>query len=84
MDTLQREYWTGPPVLHSIGWRLQKHVGEREREAVCELWTHQLGWELRLVVDGGEFQRSQVARSIREMLDVVDHWKEAMTGKGWA
>jgi hypothetical protein len=53
------------------------------RQAVCELWSHQLGWELRLVIDGGELTRSQVCRSNDEILDMQEQWKAAMIGKGW-
>jgi hypothetical protein len=56
----------------------------RSRQAVCELWSHQLGWELRLVVDGGDFRRSEVCRSQDEVLDVTEQWKAAMVGRGWA
>jgi hypothetical protein len=49
---------------------------------VCELWSHEFGWELRLVVDGGELTRSQVCRSQDEVLDVTEQWKAAMVGKG--
>jgi hypothetical protein len=49
---------------------------------VCELWSHEFGWELRLVVDGGELIRSQVCRSQDEVLDVTEQWKAAMVGKG--
>jgi len=48
------------------------------------LWSHQLGWELRLVVDGDDFRRSQVCRSQDEVLDVTEQWQAAMVGRGWA
>jgi hypothetical protein len=54
------------------------------RDKPCaRLWSHQLGWELRLVIDGGELQRSQVCRSNDEILDTQAQWKSAMVGKGW-
>ena len=84
MSTLYRENWTGPPVKHSDGWRLEKTIAGRQRHAVCELWVHPLGFELRLVTDGGEFQRSQVCRSQDEVLTVTAEWKAAMIEKGWA
>jgi hypothetical protein len=83
MNTLQRENWNGHPVSLGDGWRLAKVVGGRQRHAVCELWSHQFGWELRLVTDGGEFQRSQVCRSQDGVLSVTAEWKAAMLGKGW-
>jgi len=51
---------------------------------VWQLWSHQLGWELRLVIDGGELTRSQVCRSNDEILDAQEQWKAAMVGKEWS
>jgi hypothetical protein len=81
-DVLQRPNWTGPTPLGE-GWRLHKQVCGRARQAVCELWSHQLGWELRLVIDGGELTRSQVCRSNDEILDTQEQWRAAMVGQGW-
>ena len=83
MATLQRENWSGHPVDLGEGWRLHKSICGRARQAVCELWSHQFGWELRLVIDGGELTRSQVCRSNDEILDTQEQWKSAMVGKGW-
>jgi hypothetical protein len=44
--------------------------------------SHQLGWELVLVVNG-ELQRSEVWRSQDAVLDVSDAWKVALMEKGW-
>ena len=83
-DVLQRPDWVGPPAPLGEGWRLHKQICGRARQAVCELWSHQLGWELRLVIDGGELTRSQVCRSNDEILDTQEQWKAAMVGKGWS
>jgi len=82
--TLQWEFWDGTPAPLGAGWRLHKSICGRSRQAVCELWSHQLGWELRLVVDGGDFRRSQVCRSQDEVLHVTEWWKAAMVGRGCA
>lgn len=50
--------------------------------AECELWSHQLGWELRLMA-GGQFLQSQVCRTQDEVLDTSDAWKAGMAPKGW-
>ena len=63
--------------------RLHKQICGRSRQALCQLWSHQLGWELRLIIDGGEVTRSQVCRSNHEILDAQDQWKAAMVSKGW-
>lgn len=45
--------------------------------------SHQLGWELRLEIDG-DLRRSEVCRSADEVLTVSEHWKAAMCEKGWS
>ena len=79
---LQREFWSGHRVSLGTGWTLHKSVCGKAREAVCELWSHQFGWELRLMIDGGILQRSQVCRSNDEVLDTQEQWKAAMLGNG--
>ena len=59
-------------------WSLTK----RGTVARCVLWTHQLGWELR--VDSGDLSLTQVCRSDREIEDISGGWKEAMIEKGWS
>jgi hypothetical protein len=83
-DILQREIWNGPPAMLGEDWTLRKVVCGHPRQAVCELWSHQLGWELRLVIDGGDLRRSQVVRTNDEILALTKQWKAAMVGRGWA
>ena len=68
-EVVQRENSSGHPVALGNAWTLHKSVCCKAREAVCELWSHQFGWELRLVIDGGILRRSQVCRSNDEILD---------------
>jgi hypothetical protein len=51
--------------------------------AVCEVWTHPFGWELRLQVDREGLLMSSVTRSGAEMLTRVEEWHCAMLEKGW-
>ena len=53
--------------------------------AECELWSHSLGWELRLVV-GKEFIQTAVCKSQDEVLSTAENWKAATTGmlRVWA
>ena len=51
--------------------------------AVCEVWTHEMGWELRLQVDGEGLLMSSVTRSGAEMLARVEEWHRAMLEQGW-
>ena len=81
---LRRESWNGCPAMRGEAWRLRKAVCGHPRQAVCELWSHQLGSEIRLVIDGGELRRSQVIRSNDEILTVTEQWKAAMVGRGWS
>ena len=83
-STGQRESWKGSPALLGEGWRLRKIGCGHPRQAVCELWSHHLGWELRIVVDGGEVRRSEVVRSRDEIKSVTELWKAAMVGQGWS
>ena len=51
--------------------------------AVCKLWTHALGWEVRLEING-DLQRSEVFRSQDDVLTAGEMWKAAMVEKGWS
>jgi hypothetical protein len=84
LTTLQRSTWNGDPTKQGDLFRVHKNRCGRQLQAVCELWTHQLGWELRLVVNDGQLQRSQVCRSQDDVIDAGDTWKAAMVEKGWA
>jgi hypothetical protein len=35
---------------------MQKTKGDRVLTAECELWSHEFGWELRLIIDGHGMQ----------------------------
>ena len=53
------------------------------REAVCRLFSHQFGWQLRLEVNCGLFSRSQVCRFEGEVFNTFEPWKAAMIEKRW-
>jgi hypothetical protein len=84
LTTLQRATWNGEPAKHGDLFRVHKDRCGRQLQAVCELWTHRFGWELRLVVNDGQLQRSEVCRSQDDVLETGDAWKAAMVEKGWA
>ena len=52
--------------------------------AACEVWAVELGWDLRLMIDGRGLRMSWLCRSSREMVDRADEWKAAMIEKGWS
>jgi hypothetical protein len=81
-NALQREFWDGHSVPLGTGFELHKRKGERELHAVCSLQTHQLGWELRLEVQG-LLSRSQVCHSSDQVLDPCEHWRAVMVEGGW-
>jgi hypothetical protein len=50
--------------------------------AVCELWSHEFGFELRLAI-AGELVRTTVCRTHEDLFEICKDWKEAMTESGW-
>jgi hypothetical protein len=81
-NTVQRTTWDGHPVSLGLGFTLRKSKKGRELTAACGLWSHQLGWELRLDVNG-LLARSQVCRSRDEVLAICEQWQDAMVSAGW-
>ena len=62
-------------------FRLHKN----RREARAALFTHQLGWEVRLLVGSQlEVVQTQVCRDQDDVLTAGEMWKTAMVEKGWA
>ena len=66
-----------------ILYRLSKTRGDKMLTTVCKLWTHALGWEVRLEING-ELQRSEVFRSQDDVLTAGETWKAAIVEKGWS
>ena len=62
---------------------MSKQKGERTIAAVCEVWTHPSGWELRLIIGGHRMQMTSVVQSDREMHATIETWKAAMLEKDW-
>ena len=84
MQIPQREFWTGDPERLPDGFTLTKTQGDRTMTGTCEVWTHQFGWELRLVIEGHSLRRSWVARSMTEMLKTLEMWYAEMLEKSWS
>jgi hypothetical protein len=63
-------------------FRVSKTRGDKTLGAVCKLWTHALGWEVRLEINDAP-QRSEVFRSQDDVLTAGEAWKAAMVEKGW-
>ena len=50
--------------------------------AVCSLWTHPVGWEIRLLVND-TLIRSQVVRDPADIQRIANEWRDAMIREGW-
>ncbi len=70
--------WNGEAKFVSDVWRLRKD----RRLAVCALWTHPIGAEARVTVDG-DFLRTEAKRNGLELVDLALEWKQQFQEKGW-
>ena len=57
-------------------------VSKGDRLATCSLWTHDLGWECRLLT-GGELIATQVCRREADIEAFSATWRKALAEKGW-
>ena len=80
---IAREVWNGHPERLPGGFVVIKPQGSRMMRAVCEIWTHPRGWELRLRIDGQGLSMVSVARSAVEMTASLEEWHLGMAEKGW-
>ena len=77
MALLTRPEWNGTPGEQAKARRLQKGV----HEASCSIWSHPLGWELRLMIDGEH--RTEAFRDDRWVIEVAKEWQTQFRAKGW-
>ena len=80
----ERPGWRAVGNTPGERWRLHKAGCGYHRQAVCQLLTHERGWELRLVVDGNDLRNSHVAHSSDDIVNVTERWKAAMVSRGWS
>ena len=79
LEVLQRFTWNGTPREIGDLFRLQKN----RRDARAVIFSHQFGWEVRLLVGSQEeLVSSQVCRTQEEVLNAGEQWKAAMIEKG--
>lgn len=81
-DALQVPGWNGAPAAVGELFHLHRVRCGQPVAAVCYLFTHQLGWELRLEI-AGSLQRSEVCRTHDAVLDTSQSWVGSMTEHGW-
>ncbi len=80
LQVLQRPHWHGTPIELGDLFRLHKD----RREARAALFTHQLGWEVRLLIGSQlEVVQTQVCRDQEEVLATGERWKAALVEQGW-
>jgi hypothetical protein len=82
MSHVQRDTWNGSPEHLSDAFRMTKPKGEAVSTAVCEVWSHPFGCELRLTVDGHGLMMTSVVRSAPDMVETSERWQAALTEKG--
>ncbi len=80
IQVLQRPEWHGTPRELGDLFIVRKN----RREARATLFTHQLGWELGLLIGAQlEIVQTQVCRTQEEVFTTGEQWKAAMREKGW-
>ena len=57
-------------------------LSKGKRQATCELWSHPIGWELRMKA-AGRLLAAKVCRTREDVFDVYDEWKATMMSSGW-
>ena len=70
--------WRGTPERIFEFWKLTKDASV----AVCTLWNHPIGAEIRCDVDD-EMRQTKAARTVGELLDMSHEWRKAFEAKGW-
>lgn len=83
LQVLQRPDWDGTPRELGHLFRVYKDRGGKRLAALGILLSHQLGWEVRLEVNG-DLQRSVVCRTQDEVLTTGEEWRDAMIAHGWS
>ncbi len=59
---------------------------KNRREARVALFSHQFGWEVRLLIGSGsqlEVVQTQACRDQEQVLTTGEEWKNAVVKKGW-
>ena len=70
--------WRGEAVSLGEIWKLTKGT----RVAICTLWNHPIGAEIRCDVDD-EMHQTKASRAVGELLDAAHEWRKSFEAKGW-
>ena len=73
----------GPQRLPQAG-RAPAWNGSRTLMAVCEVWSHQLGWEVRLTTDGYGLETSTICRSADALHTTIERWRAGISRRAGA
>jgi hypothetical protein len=73
----QRQVYIRPALL-TAAWVLHKG----SRAARCTIWSHPLGFELRLVCDDS-LPRIRICQTPETMVQLQARWRAAMEAQGW-
>jgi hypothetical protein len=79
-NVFQRYAYDGVARETAVWWTLRREA--TRGEAVCRMFTHVFGHELRLEVRG-QLVESQVCRTDEEVLACQERWRAALEKKGW-
>ena len=71
--------WDGQEREVSLIWRLTRD----NTSAECRLWTHPVGGQVRVDVEG-EFVRSSAGRDQLSLLELAAAWKTQFHERGWS
>jgi len=75
----QKAFWSGPQERLATAWTLF----HQHRTAECAMWSHPLGWELRLTVNGSMIQ-TQITHSYKQVVEAGTAWRRMFRDAGWA
>ena len=78
MQVIQRIPWNGTPQEEATWWTLQREG----QNAVCRMFTHPSGHELRLEISNEPFL-SEVCHDDHELLERQERWRAGLEEKGW-
>jgi len=79
-DVFQRDRYDGVAREVAIWWTLRREA--TKREAVCRMFTHLFGHELRLEVRG-QLVASQACRNDEEVVACHERWRDGFERKSW-
>ena len=82
-ETSGRAAWNGLHERLPDGFSLTRLKGNHMHTAVCMVFTHRLGWELRLAIEGHGWETTAVIGSADDMRMTVEQWRASLLEKGW-